>query len=145
MNIRIQCCPPCANVTAQPLPQPPPSVPSSTGSQIVSSNWTADVVTTIADPGSGDVRWNTANQYDATRVLISTIDRNGADVKLGLKAAISGDIIYIQQQNDSSVWMKYRITGAPIDHTTWIEYPVAAIDHAGGPFSNNQALLIAVN
>jgi hypothetical protein len=147
MSILAYCCPPCSANPAQPLPKPPPPLPAPTSpsTQIFSNTWAASVNTTIASPGNGSIRWNTANQFDATTIAIATVSNSNTDVKLGLKSAIAGDILYIQRQNDSSIWMKYRITAAPIDNGTWIQYAVTTMGHNGGPFGGNQGVVVAVN
>jgi hypothetical protein len=148
MSISASCYPPCGGNPAQPLPKPPPPLPAPTpspSSQILTNSWAASVNTTIASPGNGAIRWNTAAQFDASIIAVATVTNTNTDVKLGLKSAIAGDILYIQRQNDSSIWMKYRVTAAPIDNGNWIQYAVATLGHSGGPFGGNQGLLVALN
>jgi Collagen triple helix repeat (20 copies) len=91
-------------------------------------NWSNQ---TTSPPSNGQVRANNTAPLSVTRLFISAQNAGGTDTSNFQGAITVGDDLYLQQKTDASNWSRWDITGAPIDHTTWWEYPVTPV--AGSP------------
>jgi hypothetical protein len=92
---------------------------------------------TVAPPASGQVRVNNATPALATTVWVHNVDSEGTDVSLMLGQVLSGWRIYLQDRDDSSKWVRYNVSGAPVDQGTYMEYPVTVFDSLGTvPYQN---------
>src|SRR5262245_19145950 len=87
--------------------------------------WRFDTTTTMAAPGSGHIRFNNATVTAATALAIHATTDAGTDASNLLKTLTTGDGIYIQDRGNSANWVRYDITGAFTNNTTWFQIPVA--------------------
>jgi hypothetical protein len=101
-----------------------------------------DTLTTMADPGSGKVRGNNASVASMTAIALSALTWDNVDVSRFLRALSTNDGLYIQDRDDSTVWVRFSLSAPPIDHTTWFELPVTYINNEGGTPTNNSLLAL---
>ena len=123
-----------------------------TGAQGVSSSlflYQAHTTTTSGDPGTQHVLWDNATQNAATQVNVSHLTDNNIDIDIFLALLQSGEAITIQDRNSSAQYQTFLITGAPTNinpgaaNSYWT-IPVSNTASAGGNFSNNQTIFLAV-
>lgn len=94
----------------------------------------------IAAPSPGYLRTGPA---PVARVAVSAQTLDGTTMLADLLALGNGSQLLAQEQNDATLAVKYQLTAAAIDHTTWVEYvvtPLAAT--ATGPPTKNTNLFI---
>lgn len=95
-----------------------------------SAGWDLSTVTAIADPGDGIIRTDAA--LNASTILaISATANNTADATTILDTISQSDLIYIQEKDTPANWVKYRITGAVVNNTTWFQVPVEFVEEEG--------------
>jgi hypothetical protein len=75
------------------------------------------------------IRINNASQTAATRVWISHTTFDGLDVRVGLSRIQPGDLIYIQDFDDGSKWVRYTVVSSTNDGT----YHDFTVTYANGP------------
>lgn len=81
---------------------------------------------------SGNVEYNNANQSLATIVYISHLTRDNIDIEIFFQNVSTLNILYLQDQNDSTNYIRYDITGnATIVANSYISVPVSAIESSG--------------
>ena len=78
----------------------------SAGSNV--SLWKADTVNATA-PADGFITWNDANPKLATTVSVSHLT-NGINVSSYLTLLTAGNVLHIQDKNDATNYLRYRIT-----------------------------------
>jgi len=99
--------------------------------------------TTTAPPASTTVRFDGAGPYTAvTKVWLHTQTNDGRDVYIGLMNTDLGTRVTIQDKNDHTIYATFTLTGAPVDHTTYVEWPVVYAANGGASLFNNQAVLV---
>jgi hypothetical protein len=72
---------------------------------------------TTEPPIGNQIRVNNANQHLATRVWISHTTFDGLDVRVGLNRIQPGDLLYIQDFDDGSKWVRYTVVTSTNDGT----------------------------
>ena len=102
------------------------------------AEWSFDTSTVMADPGSGDIRQNATN----TAIAISVITNNSVDVTNFLIILQAGDLIAVQDTSNSNNFSRYTISAAPINNTTWFQFPVTRTSFGGVPVGNNQPVSV---
>lgn len=93
-------------------------------------------------PASGDVAVNSADYMAATEVRINKTTRSGTEVSAVLDRLRVGDDLRIQQSNDASRTVLYRLTALPTNQGTWVSIPVAASSWGGLTIANNQDVVV---
>ena len=93
-------------------------------------------------PSAGEIRLNNATQASATKLWASHTTSSGINIKQFLSAATSGSSLILQDKNDNTNYLKLNVAGAPVDKTTYWEFPVAVT--ASGGNLPNAAILAAV-
>ena len=76
-------------------------------------------------PPVGEVQVNHSDQTLATAVYLNILTANDADVHRVLGRATVGQVIDIQDRDDSTKYQSYRITGAPLTVGDHVTIPVA--------------------
>src|SRR5262249_32500910 len=106
--------------------------------------WRFSTTTSMADPGAGKIRFNTATPSTATALAISVTTDPGTDATRVLQSLTNGDSIYIQDQGNSANWVRYKVNGTPTNNTTWFQIPVAlyATGSYGGTLPSNNTPLV---
>jgi hypothetical protein len=80
---------------------------------------------TTAPPNSGTVRGNNATQSAVTTLWLSDTTNNNTDATYVLGQIRSGDVMMIQDKDDSTKVQEYKVTGAPTDSGTYFTIPVS--------------------
>ncbi len=101
--------------------------------------------TTMADPGNGKFRGNNALLGSATQLALSAITNAGSNIASFLRSIRVNDTIYIQDQDDATVWIRYNVTATATDNTTWFQFPVSVLGGSGSTPLNNAKCLIQLN
>lgn len=94
--------------------------------------WTFSTTTTMADPGSGQVRFNNASPASVTAIAIDDLNQDGADVSTYVvswdDSTSSGDGTLILRQGN--VFAIYTVTGLT-DNSGWTELAVTYVTGSG--------------
>lgn len=109
--------------------------------------WNFATSTTMADPGAGNVRLNSATLASVTAIAISATDANSGSQSAWVNTfddssttAHLGYLI-IKKVGAPQNFAIYDITGALTDNTTWLQLSVAYIG-GGGSFSASDSLSV---
>lgn len=81
-------------------------------------------------PANGQMRFNNLDQVAATELMLAYLDASDHDLKTILLSLPAGNLIYVQDRNNSAAWQAWTLTAAPIDNTTYVSYSIA--HHNGG-------------
>jgi hypothetical protein len=98
--------------------------------------------TTTEPPSSGQIQFNQATQASTTKIWASHTTSSGINIKQFLAAATTGAKLVLQDKIDNTNYIKFDVTGAPVDKTTYWEFAVAVT--ASGGNLPNAAILAAV-
>jgi hypothetical protein len=115
-------------------------VPQAGDQQDVTLFYQSSNVSVMADPGSGFLRTDAIDQ-SISAVAISDIDRNVQDQSSILALVEPGTRVEIQQSD--SRFVTFALNAAPIDNTTWWEWPVTVVS-TGDVFQNNANLDVKI-
>jgi hypothetical protein len=113
--------------------------PSGGGTTAMPYDWST---TTTAPPTSSQVRVNAAHPYTAaTAVWIRFLGTNGTDYRRIMLLLQPGQIVYVQDKNDSTLFGAFNVTAEPTEETAdgYVAIPVAWRNN-GGALLNNQAV-----
>jgi hypothetical protein len=94
---------------------------------------------TTEPPLSGQVRFNQAVQASTTKLWVSQTTSSGINIKQFLSAATTGAKLILQDKNDNTNYVKFDVTGDPVDKTTYWEFTVA-VTASGGTLPNAPVL-----
>lgn len=100
-----------------------------------------DSVSTMADPGTGDVRTNTNVGTPSTQIAFSKTTNLGIDASDTFKSLAVGDLIYFQQLDNASNWGRFTVSGAPVNNNTWWLVPVTP-ETQQGTINKSQTVLV---
>jgi hypothetical protein len=78
---------------------------------------------------------------------VSHIDADNQDDSVFLDLINQGDILIIQDKNNSANYQKWEVTGTPTYNSTWDNYPVTFISSAGTGttnFANSHPVLLII-
>jgi hypothetical protein len=94
---------------------------------------------------NGHVKWNDPVQTNATAIAFSHIDQNGNDIDVFFALYKQGDIFIIQDQDDSTSYQKWQISGSPVIGDNYIILPVTYITGAGSnTFGDNHQVIFVI-
>ena len=111
--------------------------------------YTFDSSTTMADPGSGEVRLNHATLGSVTNIAFDAETAESADISDLIASIDDGTnsshegFITIRKSGSPSTFAVYAVTGAVTDNTSWLQVPVTHVS-SGGTFSNTDTLYIGM-
>jgi hypothetical protein len=94
---------------------------------------------TTEPPLSGQVRFNQAVQASTTKLWVSQTTSSGINIKQFLSVATTGAKLILQDKNDNTNYVKFDVTAAPVDKTTYWEFTVA-VTASGGTLPNAPVL-----
>lgn len=94
-------------------------------------------VTTAADPGSKNFRYDNATPASVTNIYVNDTFDSGLDGGNLIGALSTNDRIYIQTNRTASQYNLFRVTAAATDNTGWWTIPVVSED-AGSLHDNNR-------
>ncbi len=111
--------------------------------------WNFDSATTMADPGSADLRFNNATPASVTAIAVSA---NSADTgNPSVSAAVltwddsttttNRGTLTVRKIGSPGTFAQYQITGATTDNTTWLQLTVT-YTAGNGTFSNTDSLAV---
>jgi hypothetical protein len=96
----------------------------------------------FAPPGTNQIRFSAGYPYTAvTTVWMDIVSADGQDVYRGLLIVPTGSTLLVQDKNDHTQYAQFTITGAPIDHTSYVEFPVVHQAH-GNSIGGGQLVLV---
>jgi hypothetical protein len=96
----------------------------------------------FAPPGTNQIRFDAGYPYTAvTKVWTDIVSADGQDVYRGLLIVPTGSTLLVQDKNDHTQYAQFTTTGAPIDHTTYVEFPVVHQAH-GSSIGGGQLVLV---
>jgi hypothetical protein len=98
--------------------------------------------TTTEPPSVGQIRFNQATQALTTKLWASHTTSSGVNIKQFLALATTGAKLVVQDKIDNTNYIKFNVTAAPVDKTTYWEFAVAATASSGN--LPNAAILAAV-
>jgi hypothetical protein len=100
--------------------------------------WNFDTSTTMADPGTGDVRFNNATIASVTQVAVSasSASTGNPDVSDFVVAwddstSTTKGYIVIREAGAPGTTIVFAISGTITDNTTWLQIPVTHVSSAG--------------
>lgn len=122
------------------------SASSAAGYAAAKNQWTYSTTTTMADPGTGLLRFNNATLASATAMAISDLSANSGNPDLTTWLATWDDSTssprgQLQIFKDNGNFVIYNITGANGDNTGWKQIVLTYIAGAGS-FSNNDSIFV---
>lgn len=97
---------------------------------------------TAAPPAGGQLRLNNSNQTLATAAYFNDTDAPGTDMHHVLMLLGQGDLLVIQDKDDSTRFQRY-VSGTPIDQAGYVELPITWTS-GGTAFPSGQRVLIAM-
>ena len=115
---------------------------SSTVGQFLPYKYQSDIT---PPPSSGKIKLNNTILASATQLYINMTNEDGYDIDLILQNLQINDIIYLQDRDDSSNFVKYIINNTPTG-THASNYHTVPIQHSSGSatFANNHNIFIYV-
>jgi hypothetical protein len=109
--------------------------PDSATSLVLMDDWNYSTVLTMADPGSTNIRLNSAT--NPTTIALSNTAAGPTDVSTKLATLQVGDHIVITQALIPTQWLSVVVTGAITANTGWKQIPVARVATATTPPATN--------
>ena len=110
-----------------------------------SGRWRFDGTSIVmADPGSGKIRADNATVASITQLAISVLTDFDVDATLFFQLLRAADKVIIQDRDDATKWMRFTMTGAPTNNTTWFLFPVTYVASLGTAPTNNDTLLVII-
>lgn len=114
-----------------------------------SIKWTFDTSTTMADPGTGDIRLNNGTVSSVTQIAVSasSADTSNPDVSDFVATWDDSDsttkgTLILRKNGEPQTFATFTINGAITDNTTWLQIPVTYTD-GNGTFSASDVTFTA--
>ena len=104
-------------------------------------------LTTTSDPGAGNFRLNNATLSAVSSIAISDVNSDGANVEAFLLAqddsssSVRGTIT-IRRASSPSTYAAYKITGASVDSSGWVQFAVTYIGSQGSFAAGNGCSIV---
>ena len=104
----------------------------------VAHPWLFDATTTMADPGTGDIRLNNATVSSVTQIVVSasTADTGNPDISAEIitwddsTSTVKGTLI-LKKSSAPATFATFTINGTITDNTTWLQIPVTHVASNG--------------
>ena len=111
---------------------------------VITIPYTFSTTTTNSDPGSGNLRLNSASQASSTAIYASDTDANGVDWTAALEGVTAATIRLFDPATPGN-WMicSWSFGSAPTGYQN-ITMTVVAFS-AGSPFANSESIIMAVD
>jgi hypothetical protein len=129
-------------IVGPPGPPGPPGPAGPSGGALVGFEYQFSSTTTEPPTGS-QVRLDNADASLATKLWARNMTTPGADVHALLVALDVDSAIYVQDFDDHSRFLRFRLSGEPIDKTDYVELPVEWIS-SGAPLTTQKIGLVVV-
>lgn len=111
---------------------------SANASVVVGNEYAFDTTTSMADPGTGDIRLDNATVASATNIAISALTNDSGNPNIRTFIAAWDDstntnrgTIYIRELGSPANFAVFTISGALTDNTTWLQIPVTYVTGSG--------------
>ena len=114
--------------------------PPGAGGVILQANYNWTTSTTTA--ALGRVGINAPSWAGATFVDIAKTNGDGTDVSVVLLSLEAGDQLYLQDNDDSTVYGRYSITADPVDQGTWVQISVEVLESSTALPQNNAKMTV---
>lgn len=107
-----------------------------------------DSTTTMANPGTGDIRYNNATVASVTNLAISSLTNSTGNPDISSfvstwddsSSTVKGTLV-LRKSGSESTFAIFTITGAITNNTTWLQIPVSHVV-SNGTFSNTDVVYI---
>jgi hypothetical protein len=103
----------------------------------INAAWKFVTLTTMADPGNGKFRFNSASVTTTTQIAFSRLTMGNNDFSNNFRSLSVGDTIQAQESTVAANWVKFTLAGAPADNNTWWQLPVTYVTATGTLPSGN--------
>ena len=115
----------------------------SLGNSIESSVYRFDPATAAADPGSGQIRFNSATPGSVTAVYVNTLNQNGSGISAALMLLKTGDTLIVQDNGNPDNAIRFTIPATlPVDNTGWWTVAVTHVSDQGSLPNPNSLLSV---
>jgi hypothetical protein len=112
------------------------------------TKWTFDSSTSMADPGTGDIRLNNATLASVSQIAVSNASAQSGNPDISdwvaawdnSNSAVRGYIYIHEDGTPSNFWVGY-VNGAITDNSSWLQIPASHID-SGGSFTASDHLVV---
>jgi hypothetical protein len=104
----------------------------------IASEWRFSSATDATDPGNGKFKLNNATQNLSTAMYVDDLNRQGVDMGLLISRLNTGDIIYIQERDDSSKALLFEVSASATDNVGWWTIPLQNGQGSGESIINNK-------
>lgn len=106
--------------------------------QAVSIKWAFDSSTTMADPGTGDLRLDNATVGSVTNIAVSALSSASGNPDLSdfiatwddSTSSVKGTII-LRKSGTPATFAVFSVTGTITDNSTWLQIPVTHVTSSG--------------
>lgn len=98
---------------------------------------------TMGDPGSGHLRTNTADLASTRQIAMSATEKSGQDIGAALRLLQNGQQIFITDQDNTEIYVRYFMTTAPGNHGSWFIFNVRHDTSSGTLPANGATLKVA--
>ena len=114
----------------------------------LANQWLFSNSTTMADPSTGNIRFNNATIGSVTQLAISGNSADSGNPSLHDYVASWGNSSHnprgiIKMEKNSTNFVIFGVNGAVTDNTTWLQVPVSVVASVGS-FSNTDDTFIAL-
>ena len=130
-------------------PAPPAGPTGATGPQGAQGqsssyyDYKANTLLTSGDPGNSYLLWNNAIQTSATQINISHFDAFSTDIDVLLALLNAGDVIIIQDKNNSANFQKWEVSTNTVQ-VNYVELGVSLVSSTHS-FSNNDPVILIIS
>lgn len=105
---------------------------------VIGAQWTFDTTTTMADPGTGKLRFNNATVASVTAVAVSDADAESGNPNIKNYILTWDDstnttkgYLVLRKLGTPSTYAIFSVTGSVTDNTTWAQIPVTYVGSNG--------------
>jgi hypothetical protein len=91
-------------------------------------------------PSNSQIMWNNATQINSTTLYIDHLTRDSIDIDVFLSLIKTGDSLVIQDENDSTRFQKWTVSGTPTQTLVYTSIPVTYVN-GGYTFSNGHDII----
>lgn len=135
--------------SAPPVSTLPGAWPPTGGTAVTSSSaggpfeYTSMFTATTEPPNAAHIEFNNVDQKAATKMWVDNNTSPGTDVSNLLNFTRTNDELYLQDKTDATKYQVYKLSGAPVLKTGYIEFPIVW-QRGGTVISNNQKVMLYV-
>lgn len=94
-------------------------------------------------PNAGQLRTDTDDPAQSTRLWFSRQTENGVDAHRLLLAVDAADVIDVQDEGDSSAFSLYVVAAPAVDFGSYVEIPVAR-ERGGSPLQKQKRVIASI-